>query len=120
MISFRIEWLDLVVQEILKSLLQYQSSKASILWHIVFFTVQLSHPYVTTGKISLNYTDLCWQSVYESSPVNSVSLENPDYRTQKRKNLSYDGAQQLCHPLNVTYGSCLKELLGEGIQPNDT
>ena len=47
------------------------------------------------------------------------------WRTQtnahkKEKNLSYAGAQQLLHPLNVTYGSCLKELLGEGIQPNDT
>ena len=52
LISFRMDWLDLLaVQGTLKSLLQYHSSKASILWHSAFFTVQLSHPYMTTGKI---------------------------------------------------------------------
>ena len=51
LISFRMDWLDLLaVQGTLKSLLQQQSSKASILQHSAFFTVQLSHPYVTTGK----------------------------------------------------------------------
>ena len=51
LISFRIDWLDLLaVQGILKSLLQHHSSKASILGSSAFFTVQLSHPYVTTGK----------------------------------------------------------------------
>ena len=51
LISFRMDWLDLLaVQGILKSLLQHHSSKASILWHSAFFTVQLSHPYMTTGK----------------------------------------------------------------------
>ena len=51
LISFRLDWLDLlVVQGTLKSLLQHHSSKASILWHSAFFTVQLSHPYMTTGK----------------------------------------------------------------------
>ena len=50
-ISFTIDWSDLLaVQGTLKSLLQHHSSKASILWHSAFFTVQLSHPYVTTGK----------------------------------------------------------------------
>ena len=51
LISFRMDWLDLfAVQGILKSLLQQHSSKASILWHSAFFIVQLSHPYMTTGK----------------------------------------------------------------------
>ena len=51
LISFRMDWLDLLaVQGTLKSLLQYHSSKASILWHSAFFIVQLSHPYMTTGK----------------------------------------------------------------------
>ena len=51
LISFRIDWFDLlVVQGILKSLLQHHSSKASILRHSAFFMVQLSHPYMTTGK----------------------------------------------------------------------
>ena len=51
MISFKMDWLDLLaVQGTLKSLLQYHSSKASILRHSAFFMVQLSHPYMTTGK----------------------------------------------------------------------
>ena len=51
LISFRMDWLDLfAVQGTLKSLLQHHSSKASILRHSAFSTVQLSHPYVTTGK----------------------------------------------------------------------
>ena len=51
LISFRMGWLDLLaVQRTLKSLLQHHSSEASILWHLAFFTVQLSHPYMTTGK----------------------------------------------------------------------
>ena len=49
--SFKMDWLDLLaVQGTLKSSLQHHSSKASILWHSAFFTVQLSHPYMTTGK----------------------------------------------------------------------
>ena len=51
LISFRMDWLDLLaVQGSLKSLLKHHSLKASILWHSAFFTVQLSHPYMTTGK----------------------------------------------------------------------
>ena len=51
MISFRMDWLDLLaVQRTLKSLLQHHSSNASILQRSAFFTVQLSHPYITTGK----------------------------------------------------------------------
>ena len=51
LIFFRMDWLDLLaVQGTLKSLLQHHSSKASILWCLAFFIVQLSHPYMTTGK----------------------------------------------------------------------
>ena len=51
LISFRMDWLDLLaVQGTLKRLLWHQSSKASILWHSALFMVQLSHPYMTTGK----------------------------------------------------------------------
>ena len=54
LISFRIDWFDLLaVQGTLKSLLQHHSSKASILWHSAFFMVQHSHLYMTTGKIAL-------------------------------------------------------------------
>ena len=52
LISFRMDWLDLLaVQRTLKSLLQHHSSKVSILWHSALFTVQLSHPYMNTGKM---------------------------------------------------------------------
>ena len=51
LISFRMDWLDLLaVQGTLRSLLQHHSSEASILWRSAFFTVQLSHPYMTAGK----------------------------------------------------------------------
>ena len=51
LISFRMDWLDLLaIQRTLKSLLQHYSSKASIVWCSAFFIVQLSHPYMTTGK----------------------------------------------------------------------
>ena len=51
LISFRMDWLDLLaVQGTLKSLLQHHSSKASIIQHSAFFTIQLSHPHMTTGK----------------------------------------------------------------------
>ena len=50
LISFRIDWYDLLAAQGTLSLLQHHSSKASILWHSVFFMVQLSHPYMTTGK----------------------------------------------------------------------
>ena len=63
LISFRMDWLDLLtVQGTLKSLLQHHSSKASVLWHSAFFIVQLSHPYMTTGKTIALTKDLCWQS----------------------------------------------------------
>ena len=61
LISFRMDWLDLLaVQGTLKTLLQYHSSKASILQHSAFFIVQLSHPYMTTGKtIALTRRRIC-------------------------------------------------------------
>ena len=58
-----IGWVSLQSKGPSKSLLQHHSSKASILRHSAFFTVQLSHPYMTTGKtIALTRTELCWQS----------------------------------------------------------
>ena len=63
LISFRIDWLDLLtVQWTLKSLLQHYSSKASILGASAFLMVQLSHPYMTTGNTIALTMDLCWQS----------------------------------------------------------
>ena len=73
LISFRMNWLDLLaVQGTLKSFLQHHSSNASILWHSAFFIVQFSHPYMTTGKtIDLTrrtfakgnkFSLFCWQN----------------------------------------------------------
>ena len=63
LISFRMDWFHLLARQgTLKSLLQHHSSKTSILRQSPFFIVQLSHLYVTTGKNSFDYMDLCWQS----------------------------------------------------------
>ena len=63
LISFRMDWLDLLaVQGTLKSLLQDHNSKASIPQCSAFFIVQLSHLYMTTGKNIFDSTDLCWKS----------------------------------------------------------
>ena len=64
LISFRMDWLDLLaVQGTLKRLLQHHSSKVSILWHSTFFIVQLSHPYMATGKnIALIRWTFVWQN----------------------------------------------------------
>ena len=63
LISFRMDWLDLLaVQGTLKSLLQHHSSKASILWHSAFFKVQLSHLYMTAGKMTALYGPLLAKS----------------------------------------------------------
>ena len=65
LISFRLDWLDLLaVQGTLKSLLQHHSSKASILWLSAFVMVQLSHPYMTTGKtIASTVQSFLWNVV---------------------------------------------------------
>ena len=65
LISFRINWLDLLsVQGTLKSLLQHHSLKASILWHSAFFMIQLSHPHMTTGKAIKCTSKLTWKSTW--------------------------------------------------------
>ena len=73
LIFFRIDWLDLlVVQGTLKSLLQHHSSKASVLRHSAFFMVQLSHPYITTGKTIVLTRQTCVNKVM-SLPFNMLS-----------------------------------------------
>ena len=85
---FRMDWLDLlVVQGTLKSILQHHSSKASILWCSAFFTVQLSHPYMTTGKTIIHLLSpkkphspllslLSWYLILKSK---AISLRVADY-----------------------------------------
>ena len=88
LIFFRIDWFDLVIQGTLKSPLQHHSSKASSLQHSAFFTVQLSHPYMTTGKtIALTrqtfvgkVMSLLLNMLYESEVAQSCpTLCNPMY-----------------------------------------
>ena len=68
LISFTIDWLDLLaIQGTLKSLLQQHNSKASILWCSAVFTVQLPHPYMTTGKTIALTRHLCWQTLNKRS-----------------------------------------------------
>ena len=94
LISFRMDWLDrLVVQGNLNSLFQHHSSKASILWCLAFFIVQLAHPYMTTGKtvaltrqtfvgkvmsllfnmlsrfVIFTFTFMCWRRKWQPTPV---------------------------------------------------
>ena len=74
LISFRMDWLDLLaVQGTLKSLHQHHSSKASILWCSAFFTVQLSHPYMTTGKTIALSRRLLLIKENKTSQVNEFS-----------------------------------------------
>ena len=80
LISFRIDRFDLLAdQGTLKSLLQHHSSKASVLWCSVFFIVQL---YMTTGKISFDYTDLCPQREREWIPISTNSSQCICVRTE--------------------------------------
>ena len=80
-ISFKMDWLDLLaVQGTLKSLLKHHSSKTSILWHSAFFTVQLSHPYVHTGKTIVL---TIWTFVNKTMTLifNKLSASYHKYRT---------------------------------------
>ena len=78
LISFRMDWLDLLeIQGTLKSLLQYHSSKASVLQCPAFFTVQLSHPYMTTGK-TIALTRRTFVSINPSF-INSSSINLSDF-----------------------------------------
>ena len=85
LISFRMDWLDLLaVQGTLKSLLQHHSSKASVLWYSAFFIVQLSHPYMTTGKtIALTM----WTFVGKIMFLTSVEVTLDYQRLQRRKQI---------------------------------
>ena len=66
LISFRIVWLDLAVQETLKGLLQHHSSKTTILPRLAFFMVQLLHPYMTTGKTIDCFK--VWIKIFDTNP----------------------------------------------------
>jgi len=100
LISFRIDWLDLLaVQGTLKSLLQHHSSKALILWCSAFFIVQLSHPYMTTGKTilltSLTFNcieDMIFVTTFESK----LKSETHNILRKSNKQILF-GFTPLCH-----------------------
>ena len=123
LISFRMDWLDLLaVQGTLKSLLQHHSSKESILRRSAFFIVQLSHPYMTTGKtIALTRRTFvgkvmslaCWMDVGECSGHQQVWMEGERGRTHQREKSNCDifSMESSAHPERnsedgVTLQSC--------------
>ena len=105
--SFRMDWLDLLaVQGTLKSLLQHHSSKASILQCSAFFTIQLSYPYMTTGKtIALaRLEDMNEYSAHVSAVHMLLILMNSDYDmlSPLTKNISTPTCYQHCRHLHLT------------------
>ena len=104
LISFRIDWFDLLaVQGTLKSLLQHHSSKASILHPSAFFIVQLSHPYITTGiNHSFGYMEVSSPFMSESSPymfenLTAVELGKEGVRTLDTRNNAWKASW--CDPV---------------------
>ena len=101
LISFRMDWLDLLaVQGTRKSLLQHHSSKASILQHSAFFTVQLSHPYMTTGK-TMALTRQAFVGKATSLLFNMLSRLVVSFLTRSKRLL----ISWLQSPSTVTFGS---------------
>ena len=95
LISFKIDWLNLLaVQGILKSLLQYHSSKASILQHSTFFMVQLSHPYMTTGKI-IALTSWTFVSKVMSLLFNAVWVGH-SFSSKEQSSFNFMAAVTIC------------------------
>ena len=81
LISFRMDWFDLLaVQGTLKSLLQHHSSKASILWHSAFFMVQLSHPYMITGKTTALTSSIRGQMEWKPQAQKTNQTDHRDHR----------------------------------------
>ena len=100
LVSFRIDWLDLLaVQGTLKSLFQHHSSKASILRHSAFFTVQLSHPYMTTGK-SIALKRWTFVGKIMSLLFNMLSKLVITFLPRSQFSLVAQSYPTLCHPMN--------------------
>ena len=101
LISFRMDWLDLfAVQGTIKSLLQHHISKASIFWRSAFFTVRLSHPYMTTGKtIALTRGPLLAMSLLFSPPVTMAM--HGDVNTKKLYRYCIPDIKVYVHHLRV-------------------
>ena len=117
LISFRMDWLDLpAVQGTLKSLLQHHSSKASILRHSTFFIVQLSHPYMTTGK-SIALTRRTFVGKLMLGQASSVSLWYLSYLLPTE---SWANTSSLLRDLSLSSPSCSSHLLKPSIPQEPT
>ena len=96
LISFRMDWLDLlVVQGTLKSLLQHHSSKASILWNSAFFIVQLSDPYMTTGKM-IALTRWSFVGQVMSLLFNMLSRLGQNFSSKEQVSFNFMEAVTIC------------------------
>ena len=106
LISFRMDWLDLLaVQRTLKSLLQHHSSKASILWSSAFFTVQLSHLYMTTGK-TIALTRWTFVGKVMSLLLNMLSSLVITF-LPRNKHLNFMAAVTICSESFIIQTKCL-------------
>ena len=119
--SFRIEWFDLfAVQGTLKSLLQHHNSKALILWHSAFFMVQLSHPYLTTGK-TVALTRWTFISKAMSLPFNALSRFAMAFLPRsKRLLISWlqSPSAMILEPQNIKSVTCFPICLHEVMGPD--
>ena len=96
LISFRMDWLDLLaVQGTLKSLLQHHNSKASIIWHSAFIIVQLSHPYVTTGK-TIALTRWTFVGKVMSLLFNMLSKLGHSFSSKEQVSFNFIAAVTIC------------------------
>ena len=96
LISFRMDWLDLLaVQRTLKSLLQHHSSKTSILWCSAFFIVQLSHPYITTGK-TIALTRQTFVGKAMSLLFNILSYVGHSFSSKEQVSFNFMAAVTIC------------------------
>ena len=119
LIVFRMDWLDLLaVQGTLKSLLQHHSSKALILWCSAFFTVQLSYPYVTTGK-TIALTRRTFVGKVMSLLLNMLSRLVITFLTRSESESECEVAQScptLCDPMDCSRpGSSIHRIFQERV-----
>ena len=96
LITFRMDWLDLLaVQGTLKSFLQHHSPKASVLWHSAFFIVQLSHPYITTGK-TIDLTRWTFVGKVMSLLFNMLSRFGHNFSSKEQASFNFMAAVTIC------------------------
>ena len=124
LISFRMDWLDLLaVQGTLKSLLHHHSSKASILWRSAFFIVQLSHPYMTTGK-TIGLTRWTFVGKVMSLLFNMLSRLVIIFLPRKEASFHFMAAVTICSdfgaPQNKVSVSIVSPSICHGVMGPDT